>query len=74
MQAGRYVGNHGRLDKMKLYHADAFEVLPQLEEGSFDAVIADPPYSSGGKGMAQLRLTRQSLSLRKIAAKWGLGT
>ena len=38
---------------MKLYHADAFDVLPQLEAGSFDAVIADPPYSSGGKGMAR---------------------
>jgi len=31
-----------------LYHADALEILPQLATGSVDAVITDPPYSSGG--------------------------
>ena len=38
---------------MRLYHDDAFAVLPQMDEDSFDAVIADPPYSSGGKGMTR---------------------
>lgn len=38
---------------MKLYHGDAFDVLRELEAESFDAVITDPPYSSGGKAMAR---------------------
>lgn len=36
--------------ELKLYHADAFEVLPKLEPGSFDAVIADPPDGAGCRG------------------------
>lgn len=31
-----------------LYHGDALAVLAQLETGSVDALITDPPYSSGG--------------------------
>ena len=31
-----------------LYHGDALAVLPTLEAGSVDAVVTDPPYSSGG--------------------------
>lgn len=31
-----------------LRHGDALAVLPTLASGSVDAVIADPPYSSGG--------------------------
>ncbi|MDO4751768.1 MAG: hypothetical protein Q4A24_06635 [Akkermansia sp.] len=38
---------------IKLIHSDAFSALPQLEAESFDAVITDPPYSSGGKAMAR---------------------
>lgn len=33
---------------MKLYNADVFSILPTLESESFDAVITDPPYCSGG--------------------------
>jgi len=32
-----------------LYHADCLEVLPTLEAGSVDAVVTDPPYSSGAR-------------------------
>jgi site-specific DNA-methyltransferase (adenine-specific) len=32
-----------------LINADALHVLPLLPEGSIDAVITDPPYSSGGQ-------------------------
>jgi site-specific DNA-methyltransferase (adenine-specific) len=32
----------------EIYHGDCLEVLKSLEDGSFDAVITDPPYSSGG--------------------------
>lgn len=32
-----------------LHRGDALLVLPTLEPASFDAIIADPPYSSGGQ-------------------------
>jgi len=32
---------------VKLYLGDCLEILPTLEAGSVDAVITDPPYSSG---------------------------
>lgn len=31
-----------------IIHGDALRVLPTLEPNSFDALITDPPYSSGG--------------------------
>lgn len=38
---------------IELLNEDAFAVLPRLEAGSFDAVVTDPPYSSGGKTVAR---------------------
>lgn len=35
-------------DGITLYCGDCLEILPQLEPGSADALITDPPYSSGG--------------------------
>lgn len=35
-------------DGVTLYHGDALAVLRDLPSGSVDAVITDPPYSSGG--------------------------
>lgn len=35
-------------DLTTLYHAEMTDVLPLLPEASFDAVITDPPYCSGG--------------------------
>lgn len=35
-------------DLVTLYHGDALRVLPELDAGTVDAVITDPPYSSGG--------------------------
>lgn len=32
----------------ELLHGDALEILAGLEPASFDAIVADPPYSSGG--------------------------
>ncbi|TWU17976.1 DNA-methyltransferase [Allorhodopirellula heiligendammensis] len=34
--------------RVTLYHADSMEVLPALAPESVDAIITDPPYSSGG--------------------------
>jgi site-specific DNA-methyltransferase (adenine-specific) len=36
-------------DQVTLYHGDALAILPQLSPGSVDALITDPPYSSGGQ-------------------------
>lgn len=33
---------------MQLYHGDCLDILRQLEDASVDAIITDPPYSSGG--------------------------
>ena len=35
-------------DNYTLYQGDCLEILPTLAAGSVDAVITDPPYSSGG--------------------------
>ena len=35
-------------DRWSLFHADLFDVLPTLPDSSFDALIGDLPYSSGG--------------------------
>jgi len=32
-----------------LYHADCLEVMADMPDGSVDAVLTDPPYSSGGR-------------------------
>lgn len=37
-------------DKMTIYCGDALQILATLEDGSADAVLTDPPYSSGGMG------------------------
>ena len=38
-----------------LYHGDCLQILPTLADGCVDAVITDPPYSSGGRSGAELR-------------------
>jgi site-specific DNA-methyltransferase (adenine-specific) len=37
-----------RIGPHTLIHGDCLEELPRLAEGSVDAVVTDPPYSSGG--------------------------
>ena len=36
-------------DNVTIYCGDALKILPHLDTGSVDAVITDPPYSSGGQ-------------------------
>lgn len=38
-----------KADGVTLYHGDALAILRELPSGSVDAVITDPPYSSGGR-------------------------
>lgn len=35
-------------DRLTLWHGDAFRMLCELPDASVDAIITDPPYSSGG--------------------------
>ena len=35
-------------DAVTLYQGEALRVLHSLDDNSFDALITDPPYSSGG--------------------------
>ena len=40
----------------QLHQGDALTLLPTFEAGSFDALITDPPYASGGLTAAERRL------------------
>ena len=40
---------------VKLFHSDAMDILPLLDADTFDAVVTDPPYSSGGRQQATAR-------------------
>ena len=48
-------------ERWRLYQADLFDVLPTLEGDSFDGLIGDLPYSSGGLHVG----TRQQAPSRK---------
>ncbi len=37
----------------KIIHGDSLKLLPGFAPGSFDAVITDPPYASGGRTQAE---------------------
>ena len=41
------------MDMIELYHGDALRVMDGLESKSFDAVVTDPPYASGGASTAE---------------------
>ena len=43
-------------DNVTLYQGDALAILTTLKSGSVDAVLTDPPYSSGGVSLS----TRQA--------------
>ena len=39
--------------KWEIIHGDALKVLSSFAPGTFDAVITDPPYASGGRTQAE---------------------
>lgn len=57
-----------------LYHGDALDVLPTLPADHFDAVVTDPPYSSGGRQQATARsiVSKNDNDIRD-ADEWFLG-
>lgn len=42
-------------ESVYLYHGDALQLLPELPAESFDALITDPPYCSGGTTAGERR-------------------
>ena len=40
-------------DKWEILHGDALKLLGGFAPGTFDAVITDPPYASGGRTQAE---------------------
>lgn len=44
--------------KNELVHGDALNARPTLPAASFDALITDPPYASGGVHAAALQCCR----------------
>lgn len=54
-----------------LHHGDCLEVLPTLAANSVDAIVTDPPYSSGGRQQA---IARQIISKSdRPGSDWFLG-
>lgn len=40
---------------MEVFTGDCLDILPTLAADSFDAIVTDPPYSSGGRTQAAAR-------------------
>lgn len=55
--------------KNQLIHGDALTVLPTLPAGSFDALITDPPYASGGTHAAARQKSPQTKYMQSGSAK-----
>ena len=51
-------------DAVTLYHGDCLLMLTDLDEASIDAVVTDPPYSSGGA----MRSDRMSSTVAKYVS------
>lgn len=50
---------------VQLWHGDALQVLRHLPDSSVDAVIADPPYSSGGTMRSDRNLSTRNKYVQK---------
>gem|GEM_PF-5002631 len=49
-------------DRWSILHGDSLQILRQLEPNSFDAIITDPPYASGGSSRPLSSITPRSKS------------
>ena len=43
-------------DKWEILHGDALKLLGRFAPGTFDAVITDPPYASGGRTLSLIHI------------------
>ena len=48
-----FIGNVLMNDKWNIIHGDALKLLGGFSPGTFDAIITDPPYASGGRTQAE---------------------
>jgi site-specific DNA-methyltransferase (adenine-specific) len=58
---------------VQLYLGDCLEIMPELAAGSVDAVVTDPPYSSGARQSNQMRARGAMLRSDKWEKAW-MGT
>jgi len=58
------------MSEYQLHQGDCLEILSTLEAGSVDAVITDPPYSSGARQTNQLRARGSMLRGEKWENEW----
>ena len=49
-------------DRWSILHGDSLQILRQFEPNSFDAIITDPPYASGGSGQTKTRTPTEKYS------------
>ena len=49
-------------DRWAILHGDSLQIIRQFEPNSFDAIITDPPYASGGSGQTKTRTPTEKYS------------
>jgi len=49
-------------DRWSILHGDSLQIIRQFEPASFDAIITDPPYASGGSGQTKTRTPTEKYS------------
>lgn len=59
-------------EAVRLYNGDCLDVMPFFEASSFDAIVTDPPYSSGGRTQAASRNVISKADGRE-ADEWFMG-
>ena len=58
-------------DGVTLYQGDCLRIMPQLQANSYDAIVTDPPYSSGGLHRTDRVVEASRKYLEKNAATIG---
>lgn len=61
--------NQVRLPSADLYRGDCLAVIPGLD-GTFDAVVTDPPYSSGGQSKGNRAASTGAKYLNTGSTQW----
>lgn len=63
------IQQHARIASADLYQGDCLAVIPSLD-GFFDAVVTDPPYSSGGQSKGQRAASTGAKYLNTGCVQW----
>ena len=54
-------------DRWSILHGDSLQIIREFEPNSFDAIITDPPYASGGSIQEQTAAEEKRLETAKAA-------